>query len=139
MDIDLFINMLDNLYSQLEYKKEYCKIILPEPLLIKSGKKTIWKNTHEFLNLFNRESDDFINFVNKETTSHINWISDNKLAGCIFNNVKKKDYIYELMKQYINSKIMCKCCNSLNTSIYKNIHLRKYNFKCNNCNNEIYI
>lgn len=135
----MFETMLDTLYNNLELKKENSKIILPEPLLIKSGHKTVWKNSKDFLRLFNRHPDDFTNYINKETTTKINWISDSKSDGCIFQSKIKKDYVYELMKKYISDRIMCKGCKSLDTLIIKNQELRKHNFKCCNCNNELYI
>ena len=52
--MESFNDMLNKLYLKLEssvFKKNNIKIILPEPILIKSGHKTIWKNAKEYLRL----------------------------------------------------------------------------------------
>jgi hypothetical protein len=133
--MESFDVMLENLYTNLELKKNNYKIILPDPILIKSGHKTIWKNVKEFLKLFNRHPDNFINYINNETTIMAYWVSDSKSDGCIFQTKTKKDYIYELMKKYIKDKLLCKSCQSIDTYIIKDKELRKYNFICNNCKN----
>lgn len=139
MDINQFELLLDNLYTKLELKKVTPKITLPDPVLIKSGHKTIWKNPNDFLNLFNRSAIDLSNYINNETTNKVYWITDSSADGCIFDNKTKKDYLFELMKKYVTERILCKSCKSIDTVIIKNQELRKYNFKCNNCNNEYII
>jgi translation initiation factor 2 subunit 2 len=135
--METFENMLDDLYNNLDLKKSNPRIVLPEPVLIKSGHKTIWKNPNEFLVIFNRNQNDLSNFINAETNATINWISESVLDGCIFSSKVKKDYIYELFKKYVNERVICKSCKSLDTILERNQELRKYNFKCNNCNNEL--
>jgi translation initiation factor 2 subunit 2 len=135
--METFENMLDDLYNNLDLKKSNPRIVLPEPILIKSGHKTIWKNPKEFLVIFNRSHNDLTTFINTETNATINWISESVLDGCIFSSKVKKDYIYELFKKYVNERVMCKSCKSLDTILERNQELRKYNFKCNNCNNEL--
>jgi len=134
-----FESMLDKLYSNLQLKKNNTKIVLPEPILVKSGHKTIWKNTKEYLKLFNRHPDDFITYINNNTTAKICWITESKSDGCIFDTKAKKDYIFELMKQYIMERIMCKSCKSIDTTVTKDTNIRKLSFKCNNCKNELYL
>jgi len=131
--------MLDNLYSNLQLKKNNKNIILPEPIIIISRHKTIWKNTKEFLKLFNRHPDDFVTYINNNTTAKMYWITESKSDGCIFDSKAKKDYIFELMKQYVIERIMCKSCKSMDTSVNKDNNIRKLSFKCNNCNNELYL
>ena len=46
--METFEDMLDNLYSNLDLKKSHPRIVLPEPILIKSGRKTLWKNPNDF-------------------------------------------------------------------------------------------
>jgi translation initiation factor 2 subunit 2 len=135
--METFEDMLDDLYNNLDLKKSNPRIVLPEPILIKSGHKTIWKNPNEFLVIFNRNQNDLSNFINSETNATINWISESVLDGCIFSSKVKKDYIYELFKKYVNERVICKSCKSLDTILERNQELRKYNFKCNNCNNEL--
>jgi translation initiation factor 2 beta subunit (eIF-2beta)/eIF-5 len=137
--MESFDEMLNNLYMNLECKKNNFTMVLPEPILIKSGYKTIWKNIKEFLRMFNRHPDDFSNFVNTKTISKVLWISDSKSDGCIFQDKTKKEYVYELMKRYIKEQIVCKSCDSVNTTITKNKDLRKYNFICGDCKNEYII
>jgi translation initiation factor 2 beta subunit (eIF-2beta)/eIF-5 len=136
---ELFEMMLDNLYNNLQLKKTSTKIVLPDPILIKSGHKTIWKNAKEFLRLFNRHPDDFITYVNNNTIAKINWITESKSDGCIFQTKAKKDYIFELMKDYIIKRILCNSCKSIDTTVTKDNNIRKLCFKCNNCNNELYL
>jgi len=135
--METFENMLDDLYNNLDLKKSNPRIVLPEPVLIKSGHKTIWKNPNEFLVIFNRNQNDLSNFINSETNATINWISESVLDGCIFSSKVKKEYIYEVFKKYVNERVICKSCKSLDTILERNQELRKYNFKCNNCNNEL--
>lgn len=137
--METFENMLDILYKNLDIKKINPRITLPEPFLIKSGNKTIWKNPNEFLQIFNRNHVDFSNFINSQTNAKINWITESVNDGCIFSNKVKKDYIYELIKKYVNDRVICKSCKSIDTILIKNQELRKYNFKCNNCKNELII
>ena len=135
--METFEDMLDDLYNNLDLKKSNPRIVLPEPVLIKSGHKTIWKNPNEFLVIFNRSHTDLGNFINAETNATLNWISESVLDGCIFSSKVKKDYIYEVFKKYVNERVICKSCKSLDTILERNQELRKYNFKCNNCNNEL--
>jgi translation initiation factor 2 subunit 2 len=137
--METFEEMLDNLYANIECKKNNLKIVLPEPILIKNGKKTIWKNVTNYLKLFNREPNHFINFINTETSTNINWLTDKIIDGCIFTNKTSKDLVYEIMKKYIKEQILCKSCQSIDTYLEKNKELRKYNLICNSCKNEYII
>jgi translation initiation factor 2 subunit 2 len=134
-----FDEMLINLYQKLESKKQNIKIVLPEPILDRSGLKTIWRNVKQFLKIFNRHPDHFLHFINYETTYKMNWISESKSDGSIFENKMKKEYVYDLMKRYIKDKIMCKSCQSINTQLIKNKDLRRYDFICNDCKNSYVI
>ena len=137
---DNFELMLDKLYDKININNNNTKIVLPKPIMIKSGNKTIWKNPDEFINMFNRQSEDFTSYINNKTTSNINWISESLSDGCIFDTkVKKDDYIYDLMKRYVTDRILCKSCKSIDTVLIKDQNLRKYKFTCNNCKNELYI
>ena len=143
MDIETKNNtfdiMLDSLYLNLNTKKSKFEILLPEPLLVKSGHKTIWKNTKDFLKLINRDPDNFILFINTNAMSGTYWLTDSVSNGCIFQNKTTKEHIYEIMKKYIMNQVLCKSCQSLDTIIEKNKDIRKYNFFCNNCKNEYYV
>ena len=90
--MESFEEMLDNLYSNLEFKNNNIKIVLPDPILIKSGHKTIWKNIKDYLKLFDRDPDHFIDFINNETTSKVFWLTESKGDGCLFQSKTKKDY-----------------------------------------------
>ena len=98
--METFEDMLDDLYNNLDLKKSNPRIVLPEPILIKSGHKTIWKNPNEFLVIFKRSHNDLTTFINTETNATINWISESVLDGCIFSSKVKKDYIYEIFTIY---------------------------------------
>ena len=138
--LESFEIMLDNLYDKLNVNNENTKIILPKPILIKSGNKTIWKNTNEFLSIFERDPNDFINYINDKASIHMNWLTESVNDGCIFDTkIKKDDYIYDIMKKYVNDRIICKSCKSINTILIKDQSLRKHKFICNNCKNELYI
>jgi hypothetical protein len=137
--MESFEEMLDNLYSNLEFKNNSIKIILPEPILIKSGQKTIWKNVKEYLKLFDRDPEHFIDYINNETTSKIFWLSESKSDGCIFQNKTKKDYVFEIMKKYITDKVLCKNCHTINTKLNKIKELRKYQLYCSECKSEYFI
>ena len=87
-----FDEMLDNLYSNLEFKNNSIKIVLPTPVLIKSGNKTVWKNVKDYLKLFDRDPEHFINYINNETTNKVFWLTESKSDGCIFQiKIKSKD------------------------------------------------
>jgi translation initiation factor 2 beta subunit (eIF-2beta)/eIF-5 len=132
--------MLDNIYNNLNINNNNTRIELPKPILIKSGQKTIWKNPHEFINMFNRQSDDFTNYINNKSSTQIIWLTDTISDGCIFNiKIKNSDYITNIMRSYVNDRIICKSCKSINTIITKDNNLRKYKFTCYNCNTELYI
>jgi translation initiation factor 2 beta subunit (eIF-2beta)/eIF-5 len=137
--MESFEEMLDNLYSNLEFKNNSIKIVLPEPILIKSGQKTIWKNVKEYLKLFDRDPEHFIDYINNETTSKIFWLSESKSDGCIFQNKTKKDYVFEIMKKYITDKVLCKNCHTINTKLNKIKELRKYQLYCSECKSEYFI
>lgn len=136
--METFDEMLNDLYLNLNLKKTNLKLVLPDPVLVKSGNKTIWKNVNDFIKLCNRDSEHFINYINTESSTQAFWVSDIKEEGCIFTTKTKKDYVYELMKKYITDQILCKSCQSLDTKIEKNKELRKYKFICNNCKNEYF-
>ena len=137
--MESFNEMLDNLYLNLEQKNNSFKIILPDPILIKSGQKTIWKNIKDYLKLFDRDPEHFIEYINNETTSKVFWLSDYKSDGCIFQNKTKKDYVFELMKKYIKNKVLCKNCNTMNTKLKKIKELRKFQLFCIECKSEYII
>jgi translation initiation factor 2 beta subunit (eIF-2beta)/eIF-5 len=137
--MESFEEMLDNLYSNLEFKNNSIKIILPTPILIKSGQKTIWKNIKDYLKLFDRDPNTFIEYINTETTNKIFWLSESTSDGCIFQNKIKKDYLFDLMKKYITNKVLCKNCNTMNTKLIKIKELRKYQLLCAECKSEYII
>lgn len=137
--MESFNEMLDNLYSNLEFKNNSIKIVLPDPILIKSGKKTIWKNIKEFLKLFDRDPEHFIDYINNETTNKVFWLTESKSDGCLFQNKTKIDYVFELMKKYIKDKVLCKNCCTINTKLIKVKELRKYQLYCTECKSEYII
>ena len=137
--MESFEEMLDNLYSNLEFKNNSFKIILPDQILLRSGQKTIWKNIKDYLKLFDRDPEHFIDYINNETTSKINWISDSKGDGCLFQSKTKKDYVFEIMKKYIKDKVLCKNCNTIDTKLKRIKELRKYQLCCNECKSEYII
>lgn len=137
--MESFDEMLDNLYSNLEFKNNSIKIILPDPILIKSGQKTVWKNIKDYLKLFDRDPDHFIDYINNETTNKIFWLTESKSDGCIFQSKTKKDYVFELMKKYIKDKVLCKNCYTINTKLKKIKELRKYQLSCTKCKSEYII
>lgn len=137
--MESFDNMILNLYSKLELNKDNFKIILPEPILIKSGHKTIWKNIKNFLKLFNRMPDHFIDYINNESSVKVFWLSEKKSDGCIFESKMKKDYVFEIMKKYVKDKVLCKNCQNINTILIKIKELRKFKLVCNNCKSEYII
>lgn len=137
--METFDEMLNNLYSNLEFKNNSIKIILPEPILIKSGHKTIWKNIKDYLKLFDRDPEHFINYINNETATKILWLTDSKSDGCIFQSKTKTDYVFEIMKKYIKDKVLCKNCYTINTKLKKNKDLRKYQLYCTECKSEYII
>ena len=130
-----FETMLDNIYSKLDLKNNNYQLILPDPILIKNGTKTIWKNIKEYLRIVNRSPDHFLSFLNYETSSTVTFLTESKSDGCIFQNKIKKDLICDLMKKYINEYYICKSCKSINTLIIKDKKIRKYTFICNDCKN----
>jgi translation initiation factor 2 beta subunit (eIF-2beta)/eIF-5 len=137
--MESFDEMLNNLYSNLEFKDNSIKIILPEPILVKTGQKTIWKNIKDYLKLFDRDPEHFIDYINDKTTSKVFWLSDSKSDGCIFQNKTKKDHVFEIMKNYIKEKVLCKNCNTINTKLIKIKELRKYQLCCSECKSEYII
>ena len=137
--MESFDEMLASLYSNLELKNNNIKIVLPDPILIKIGQKTIWKNVKEYLKLFDRDPDHFIDYINNETTNNIFWITESKSDGCIFQNKTKKNYVFELMKKYIKEKVLCKNCHTINTKLVKIKELRKYKLCCTECKSEYII
>jgi len=134
-----FDEMLDNLYSNLEFKNKSIKIILPEPILIKNGQKTIWKNIKDYLKLFDRDPEHFINYINNETTYKVFWLTDSKSDGCLFQSKTKKVDVFNIMKKYILDKVFCKNCNSINTKLEKIKELRKFQLYCSECNGKYII
>ncbi len=134
-----FEEMLDDLYSNLEFKNNSIKIVLPTPVLIKHGNKTVWKNVKDYLKLFDRDPEHFISYINNETTNKVFWLTESKSDGCIFQNKIKKDYVFELMKKYIKDKVLCKNCHTINTKLFKIKELRKFQLQCGECKSDYII
>jgi translation initiation factor 2 subunit 2 len=130
-----FEEMLDVLLNKIEKKQQNVNIVLPNPILIKSGNNMIWKNIKDYLKIVKRHPDHFINFLNYELSCLINWISESKSDGCIIHLKVKNNTIVDLMKKYIREYVICKSCQSSNTKIDKDKVLRKHIFTCNDCNN----
>lgn len=138
--IETFDNMLTELYDNLDQNNEIIAVTLPEPKLQKSGTNFIWKNVKEFLKLTNHHPDHFITYLNKNYNFQANWITDSKSDGMIFNHKKITiANIYDYMKNYLKSYVICKSCKSYNSNLVKDQTIRKYNFVCLNCNNTYYV
>jgi translation initiation factor 2 subunit 2 len=140
LEIDLFDNMLNELYDNLEQTNDTTKIILPEPIIIKNGSTNMWKNVKAFLKITKKPPDHFVIFIRNEANCHVNWISESKSDGLIFSIKKlKKEFLIDQMNKYLKEYVICKSCKSINTIIQKDKQIRKYNFICLNCNTEYYI
>ena len=135
-----FETMLDEVYDLLENnKKKKLDIKIPEPILIKNGKKILWKNVKDYLKIVKRLPNHFLLFLNNELSNCVSWISDSKSDGLIFQTKITSHSIIELMKKYLIEYVICKSCYSNETELYKDKDIRKYKFKCNFCYQEIYL
>ncbi len=138
--METFEEMLDNLYNGLNQNNEELKIKLPDPQLIFNGHKTIWKNVKEYLKIIRRPPDHFLKYLHNEITVQVNWISESKSDGLLINQKKVGTTILiNIMKKYLKEFVICKSCKSLNSYIEKNKDIRKYEFKCLNCENHYYV
>jgi translation initiation factor 2 beta subunit (eIF-2beta)/eIF-5 len=133
-DLNNFNELLDSVYNAFEIK-DSDMIILPNPILIKDSKRTIWKNIKAFLKVVNRQPEHCFDFFKNQTGKEIAWYSEHVSDGLIFHTNKiKVNEIILLMKKYVDCYIVCNICKRSNTTMNKDQDLRKYKITCLDCN-----
>lgn len=131
-----FNELLDNVYEQFDIK-ENDLIILPNPILNKDSKRTIWSNIKAFLKVVNRPPEHCFDFFKNQTGKEIAWYSERVSDGLIFHTNKiKVNEIISLMKKYVDDYIVCNICKRSNTEMFRDQDLRKYKIKCFDCSSE---
>lgn len=131
-----FNTMLDDVYEKINNNRvKSNNLVLPELVLINNNTKIIWKNVKDFLRAVRRSPDHLLNFFNYEFPNKVNWISESKSDGLNFTFRIKKEVLNQLLIKYIKEYVICKSCKSVETYIEKDKQIRKYIFKCVNCNN----
>ena len=135
-NLNNFNELLDNVYDVFGVKDNDL-IILPNPLLTKDSKRTIWTNIKAFLKVVNRPPEHCFEFFKIQTGKEIAWYSERVSDGLIFHTNKiKVNEIISLMKKYVDSYIVCNICKRSNTQMFKDQDLRKYKMKCVDCDSE---
>jgi translation initiation factor 2 beta subunit (eIF-2beta)/eIF-5 len=133
-----FNMLLDSVYESFE-DKEMDMIILPNPVIVKDSKRTIWKNIKAFLKVINRPPDHCLEFFKIQTGKELAWYSEHVSDGMIFHTNKiKVNEIVMLMKKYVDCYVVCNICKRSNTTMYKDQEIRKYKIKCSDCNSEYF-
>ena len=128
-----FEEMLNKAYEQLDKTKvEENKLVIPEPFIDMQPRKTIWRNTKDFLMVVNRHPDHFLKYL-KNQKYDADWLSESKSHGILIKKRIKKGDINRLIVRYMDNYVVCPSCKSINTFITRNKEFRIDNFKCNNC------
>lgn len=131
-----FTTLLDNIYTQLDISKHnnIKDGIQYEPSLLKNSTRVIWLNVDEFLHLTNTHKELLFDFISSYTVYKISWMSHNVSDGmALHDNRITVNNINNIVKEYINTYIKCKECHKYNTTLEKNMEIKKYIRKCNSC------
>tara|TARA_A100001037_G_C14952475_1_gene545626 strand:+ start:202 stop:606 length:405 start_codon:yes stop_codon:yes gene_type:complete len=126
-----FTNMIDTIYDQLEDSTSN-KLVLPNPVIEISTTNTYWKNIKKILQTINRPPDHFVDYMNKEI-GNVNWLSSSKSDGLVIIGKYKPAKINGLLYNYVKQYVICNICNSYNTTISKNKHIKGYQLYCKKC------
>lgn len=127
-----FEQRLDEVYEKLGIKKSK-KIIIPKPELEKGSTKIHWKNVKQLLRTIKRPPDHFIAFLNSEIGDKASWKTASKSDGILLMGRFRQEDINRYIKKYLDKYVSCPICRGINTSIKKDINLRKYKLRCKEC------
>lgn len=127
-----FEQRLDEVYEKLGTKKSK-KIIIPKPELEKGPTKIHWKNVKQLLRKIKRPPDHFITFLNNEIGDKASWKTASKSDGILLMGRFRQEDINRYIKKYLDKYVSCPICHGINTSIKKDINLRKYKLRCKEC------
>ena len=127
-----FEERLDEVYQKLGTKKSK-KITIPKPILERGTTKIHWKNVKQLLKIIRRPPDHFISFLNSEIDNKASWKTASKSDGMLLTGRFTIKDIYRLITKYLNTYVTCSICQSVNTSIKRDVSLRKYQLHCKNC------
>jgi len=136
--------MLDDVYEKLG-SNTVDHLILPDPVLEKTTTRFVWKNCKAFLKITKTSPDHLLDFMRNQIDNkiRIDWFSESISDGLIIhertNISKMTNKIVALMKKYIIDFIICKICNKANTSMTKDLDLRKWKVTCSDCNSDYII
>jgi len=139
-----FNSMLDDVYEKLG-SNTVDHLILPDPVLEKTTTRFVWKNCKAFLKITKTSPDHLLDFMRNQIDNkiRIDWFSESISDGLIIhertNISKMTNKIVALMKKYIIDFIICKICNKANTSMTKDLDLRKWKVTCSDCNSDYII
>tara|TARA_B110000902_G_C14136776_1_gene524171 strand:+ start:428 stop:841 length:414 start_codon:yes stop_codon:yes gene_type:complete len=137
--MESFTKMLNTLYCKIADEKKSETIVLDSPILIKVGKKIIWKNAKQFLIEINRDPINFIEFVSKETNGNANWKTSSKSNGIIFSVKVNNNSIEKIMRDYSEKYVKCSECKNYNSVMIKENSVRKHKISCLDCKSTRYI
>lgn len=131
-----FNTMLDDVYTQLGTNKSET-MILPTPELDKGTTRVIWKNIKVFLKLTNTPPEHLFNFIEYHSHKKLTWFSESVSDGLIVHDKRFATIdVINIMKKYVEEFVICRICKKSNTCMMKDIELRKYKIKCNECNSD---
>jgi len=116
-NIDLFNELLDTVYNNLELKQD-CNVLIDKPKLKTEPKRTMWTNVYKICSDMNRNEQDILKFISDELNVSFS-ISSNKEDGVIFaDRIKEKDLV-SIIRKYFNNFVKCKTCGKSKTEITK--------------------
>jgi len=134
---DNFVIMLDQLYQQLNNDNDDSIMSkkIPNPQLKMFPRKVHWINYHNTVKTMNRDFTHFQGYIQNElgiNTSLKNVL--NMKEGIILHTKCRDKQLKSLLGKYYSKYVLCKSCNSDDTSMEKMKNISKlYQIKCNSC------
>lgn len=131
-----FEEMLDEIYNEL-VENNKCQLKIPRPIIEKGTTKITWTNIENFLKITKTPPDHLFSYIEKNINEKISWVSGSISDGLIiFNKKIKLSELENIMIKYSKEFVSCKHCNNLDTHMFKDLNIRKWKIKCNECKSE---
>jgi translation initiation factor 2 subunit 2 len=128
---DLLVRGLTTIKMNKEREEKSKKLVIKPPKISFDGpRKTVFVNFEEIVEILNREAKHLSKFMNIEfgTTSNTDGY-----GHLVFNGRYKIDVFENILRKYIDEYVMCKMCNNIKTTMYKDKESKLHIIQCNNC------
>ena len=134
MEFHSYEEMLESATKNLKrVEKEEGRFKIPEVDCMVEGRKTLFRNFMEFVEVFRRDKKHLAKFLSRELASP-SFFQGNIL---VFQSVISKEKIKKKIEDYLKTFVYCRECKSPDTKLVK--EKRFYYIKCEACGAKTYV